>query len=37
MEPILGQLRDVDEYKKYVNNNALYMKEKKEMEKCTLE
>jgi len=34
---ILDQFRDVDEYKKYLENNAKHFKEKKEMEKYWLE
>jgi len=36
-EVILNQFKDAEEYKKFINVNALYLKEKKEMEKYLLE
>jgi REP element-mobilizing transposase RayT len=36
-ETILNQFKDVEEYKEFINVNALYLKEKKEMEKYLLE
>jgi len=36
-ESILGQFEDAKEYEKYLANNALYFREKKEMEKYILE
>lgn len=37
LRPILDQFKDAEEYKEFMENNALYMKEKKEMEKYILE
>jgi putative transposase len=36
-EVILGQFKNIDEYKDFINNNALYMREKKELEKYLIE
>ena len=35
--PVLDQFKDIKEYEKFLHDNALYMKEKKEMEKYILE
>ncbi|HLN18819.1 MAG TPA: hypothetical protein VK255_01450 [Patescibacteria group bacterium] len=37
LDPILEQFKNCEEYKNYANVNALYMREKKEMEKYWLE
>jgi putative transposase len=37
MEPVMGQFRDADDYANYMDENALYMKEKKELEKYLIE
>lgn len=36
-EAVFGQFKDVKEYAKFIEDNALYLKEKKEMEKYVLE
>ena len=36
-DAVLGQFRDINEYKKFMKNNALYMREKKELEKYLIE
>jgi len=36
-EIILGQFKNIEEYKEFLENNALYMREKKELEKYLLE
>ena len=35
--PILGQFRNVDDYKEFVRDNAQHLKEKKQLEKYLLE
>ena len=37
MKPILDQFKNIEEYKEFVQNNALYLKDKKELEKLILE
>jgi len=37
MNAVLGQFKSINEYEEYLKNNALYMKEKKEMEEYLIE